>query len=127
MKKLFWRLATLYFKIKDYFNPPPPVPLGYCYHCCHEYPRERIKTLSFEGVNTIVLNSRHEEIPNDKTITYYPALCDHCISAKPELKTVIIEAGSYRFFWKSYMGDNYECQEIPKEKVINRNTNQETG
>lgn len=126
MKKLFWKLVTFYFKIKDDFNPRPPIPLGYCYHCCQEYPRERIKNLSFSGAKTVVLNSRHEEIPNDKIMTYHLTICDHCVAAKPELKTAIIEAGSYKFFWKSSMGENYECQEIPKEKVIKRNTNQET-
>ena len=116
MKKLFWRIATLYFKIKDYFHPPPPVPLIYCYHCCREYPKERTAILTFSEAKTIVLNFQQEEIPHDKTMSYYLSICDHCTSAKPELKTVVIEAGSYKFFWKSYMDENYECQEIPQEK-----------
>lgn len=125
--KLVWRIATLYFKIKDYFRPPPPIPYGYCYHCCREYPKERIKTISFHDAKTIVLNFRQEEIPNDKAMTYYLTMCDHCIDAKPELKTVVIEAGGYKFFWKSYMGEDYECQEIPQEKKISSDTNRENG
>lgn len=126
MKKLFWRIATLYFKIKDYFKPPPPIQYVYCHHCCQEYPEDRIKIISFYYAKTIVLNFRQEEIPHDKAMTYYLSMCDHCINAKPELKTVIMEAGSCKFFWKSYMGEDYECQEIPKERVVNRKTNQKT-
>lgn len=121
--RLFWRIATLYFKIKDYLKPPPPIQYTYCYHCRQEYPKERIKILTFSEAKTITLNFRQEEIPNDKSMTYYLTVCDHCVDAKPELKTVIIEAGSYRFFWNSYMGESYECQEIPKEKKIPKRTN----